>query len=240
MITTQTQNATAPDAASAPFAGDQVNPSIAIDADGDYSIVWDGNGAQPHPLYPTQPELDSDRDSQGIFIRSFHAQAGSVNEATGVQSRVNSTASGDQQFPTVAMTPDGDRIVVWSGNGVGDRNGIFFRRYTNSTDTAGPMLTDFLLPDGSRVSSSRQIVQPLSAVILSFDEELLASTATNPANYKLLKDGVEVPGGITQVFYGLNKANQLAGQYGINATRRTSSRPCWWSTPTVRRPASCR
>ena len=27
------------------YAGDQLNPSVAMDADGDYVITWDGNGA---------------------------------------------------------------------------------------------------------------------------------------------------------------------------------------------------
>ena len=34
------------------FAGDQVNPSIAMDADGDFVISWDGNGAPPTQLNP--------------------------------------------------------------------------------------------------------------------------------------------------------------------------------------------
>ncbi len=42
---------------------------------------------------------------------------------------------------------------------------------------------------------------------------------TNPANYQLLKNGVAVAGGISQVYYGLDIANQLGSQYGLNVPK---------------------
>ena len=205
---------------SAPYAGSQVNPSIGMDADGDYVIVWDGNGATADPGDPTNLSLMTDRDPQGIWTRTFHAQDfQQVHEAVSQESRVNLTQQGYQRFPSVAMTPDGDYVVVWSGKGSGDVEGVYARRYDEATDTAGPMLTDFLLPDGTSISSSRQITQPVYAVVLSFDEALSDATATNIANYQLLRDGINVSGGITQAFYGLDMAYQLSGQYGLNAQR---------------------
>ena len=103
---------------------------------------------------------------------------------------------GDQAYPSVAMTPDGDYVVVWSGQGNGDNQGVYFKTYSEPTDTAGPIVTDFLLPDGTPITSGTQVSQPLYAVVLTFDEAMLdnathtGSAVTNPANYQLLSNGL--------------------------------------------------
>jgi len=198
-------------AQSAPFAGNQVNPSIAMDAHGDYIIAWDGNGATANALYPEQTALDSNFDNQGIFIRSFNTLAGlqaSRREYTSPQSSVNITEAGDQQFPSLAMTPDGAYVAVWQGNGVGDQNGIFARRYTTTNDLAGPMVTDYLI-NGSHVINNIDLSTSVSQMVVVFDKEMATSgdgSVLNPANWKLLKDGAELAGGISNVTFGLNPA----------------------------------
>ena len=206
------------------FAYDQVNPTIAVDYNGDYKVAWDGNGAAPDALDPTNYALVSDIDSQGVFIRSFrpgnsqsHTQITPESEFIGPQTRVNITSEGNQKFPSLAMTPDGDSVVVWTGTGVGDQNGIFFRRYDEPTDTVGPLLTNFLLPDSTPIplTGTTQVMRPLYSVVVTFDEDMFhdltnkGSDVTNPANYQLLQNGVAVSGGISRVYYGLDIANQL-------------------------------
>ena len=61
------------------------------------------------------------------------------------------TSAGSQKFPSVAMTPSGEYVEVWCGNGVGDQSGIFARRYEDPTDTAGPLVTRIAGPDGKSV-----------------------------------------------------------------------------------------
>jgi len=200
------------------FAFSQVNPSVAIDADGDYSIVWDGNGAEPHPLDPTGPTAVtsvSDADDRGVWIRAFDP----TDEAVSVQSRVNLTEGGVQRTPSIAMEPDGDRIVVWAGAGVGDRHGIFFRRYLETTDTAGPLATELRLDNPPAPFANRQLVpdgedvfyNPASLVVV-FDEDMsvLGGTSgrhsvTNPDNWALVDaDGTEIQGAIQGVAFGFN------------------------------------
>ena len=132
------------------FTGAQVNASIAMDADGDYAVAWDGNGAQPFVLDGNAVTSASvgNMDSQGVWIRSY---ASGTDQPVTTESRVNSTVAGDQKFASIAMTPDGDIIVAWQGNGVGDPTGIYFRRYPKTTDTAGPMVVTVTLPDGSQI-----------------------------------------------------------------------------------------
>ena len=193
------------------FTGDQVNPTVSMDADGDFVIAWNGNGATPDALNPGNTTLLADQDTEGVFIRRFSARGGATQPVT-VQSRVNRTEAGVQQFASVGMTRDGSYVVVWSGRGVGDQQGIYARRYAETTDTAGPMVTDFFFGDGNRIEANAQVTESLSQIAITFDEAMLdtgvsgANSVTNPANYHLMKNGVELVGGIASVTYRLNPA----------------------------------
>ncbi len=200
------------------YAGDQVNASVAIDANENFIITWNGNGIETNALDPANALDIANADTQGVWARTF-----TTSTATSTQERINVTSAGYQGLASVGMTTAGDAVVVWSGNGSGDTRGVYAKIVDEPSDTAGPMMTDFLLPDGTPVAVSGQVTQPLYAVMVSFDEELLdnvthtGDAATNPANYALLIDGVEIAGGISQVFFGLDKAHDLSPQYGLNA-----------------------
>ncbi len=201
------------------YADDQINPSVAIDVDGDFVIVWNGNGAETNPLTPLDFGSIANADTQGVWGRKFNP----FGEAVSTEFRVNLTQIGYQGLASVDMTTAGDYVVAWSGNGCGDTRGVYAKIVDEPSDTAGPMVTDFLLPDGTPVAVSGQIMQPIYAIAVTFDEELLdnvahtGDAATNPANYALLIDGMEVAGGINQVFFGLDKAHELSPQYGLSA-----------------------
>ena len=213
---------------SALYYGDQISPTIGVDADGDFFVAWSGNGSSTYtPLAPQNLAGAYDHDVDGVFMRKFRATASGDNEnpAVSTQFRVNTTYIGDQASPTIAVTPAGDTILVWSGKGGGDSQGVYFTYYTSDTDTAGPLVTDFLLPDGTPVASSGQVTQQLASIIVTFDEDMYnnpthtGDAVTNPANYALLIDGVEIVGGISQVFYGLDVAYYMSPEYGLNAQR---------------------
>ena len=42
---------------------------------------------------------------------------------------VNTTTSNDQKGPSIEMADDGSFIVVWSGEGAGDTQGVFGQKY---------------------------------------------------------------------------------------------------------------
>lgn len=73
-------------------------------------VVYSGKGAH---------------DSAGVFAKVYSA-AGS---ALGPAFQANATREGKQHSAAVAMGSDGDFVVVWAGRGVGDKSGIFFRRF---------------------------------------------------------------------------------------------------------------
>lgn len=115
------------------IAGDQKDPSIAMDHEGNYVVAWDGNGTE---------------DADGIYIRAFRSDGTPITN----QILVNTQTSGVQSNPKVAIE-FGENIaeggtahvaVVWQGDGPGDTSGIYMQRYH----------TDFLealSPDGSNV-----------------------------------------------------------------------------------------
>ncbi len=197
------------------YGGGQVNPSVGVDADGDFVVVWNGQGARPDPLNPGDPDLASEQDMEGVFVRSYQSNQ-AAPEAVTVQSRVNRTESGIQQFPTVGMEPDGDRIVVWSGKGIGDSNGIFARRYKEATDTAGPKVSDITTVSGERIGYGGQLTESPNYIVVVFDEEMMAGdpasvadSVLNTANYSLVKDGTVLVGAIRSINFDLNMASQM-------------------------------
>jgi len=89
---------------------DQGSAGIAADRQGGFIVVWDS--------------YRQDGDSGGVFARRFLADA--VPAADEFQ--VNSTATGNQKEPSIAMDPTGRFVVAWQGPGP-DEEDIFARLF---------------------------------------------------------------------------------------------------------------
>ncbi len=92
---------------------------VALDPLGNFVITWscsqkDGNGS-------------------AVVGRQFAAD-GTPSSAEFI---VNTTTSGNQIDASVAVDGLGRFVVVWSGNGAGDTDGVFLRRYEPVTTEAG-------------------------------------------------------------------------------------------------------
>ena len=87
-------------------SGKQKAPEVAIDNDGNFVIVWQGE----------------DADDEGIFARVFDS-AGTPQ--TG-EILVNTVTADEQKAPDVTMDADGDFIVAWQGQDA-DKEGIYAR-----------------------------------------------------------------------------------------------------------------
>ncbi|HEY9844151.1 MAG TPA: fibronectin type III domain-containing protein, partial [Candidatus Obscuribacterales bacterium] len=97
----------------------QTSPDVAMDADGDYLIVW-------------QSYAQEDGDSYAIVGRSFSAGS----DIGGSEFVINSYTTGTQESPAIAMDADGNFVVVWSSFGQdGDEYGIFGRRFAAGDST---------------------------------------------------------------------------------------------------------
>jgi len=77
-------------------AGNQGEPAVAMNATGDFVVVWQG------PQSPGE-------DVEDIFARRFDSNG----TAVGDQFRVNTITADRQLSPSVAMNDDGNFVVVW-------------------------------------------------------------------------------------------------------------------------------
>lgn len=100
--------------------GAQQNPSVAIDASGNYIVVWES--------------LGTDGDDYGIYAQRY-TQGGVKN---GSEFKVNSTTTNGQRYPDVAMGDGGGFVVTWmSEDQDGDSWGVYFQRYNASAAAQG-------------------------------------------------------------------------------------------------------
>lgn len=127
--------------------GDQKLPGAAMDAAGNFVIVWDSDG--------------QDGSGRGIFGRRFDRDGGPL----GAEFQVNVSTGPDQYPAEAAMSPGGEFVVVWNSFGQdGDGRGVFARLFDSTgaprggefqvnTNTASNQYrhTAEMAPDGSFV-----------------------------------------------------------------------------------------
>ena len=92
-----------PIAINSTVAGDQTRPAIACDDSGDFGIAWQS----------------PDAAGSGIFARRYEEEGFPDTS----QVAVNTTTAGEQTLPSIAMSENGDFLVVWqspdaSGEGI--------------------------------------------------------------------------------------------------------------------------
>jgi hypothetical protein len=80
---------------------EQSSPSVAMDADGDFSIAWQGEPG-----------------NFDIFVQQYAADGSAI----GGETQVNVFTGGHQTAPDIAMDADGDQFVVWEGKTGGASN----------------------------------------------------------------------------------------------------------------------
>ncbi|MBN1803927.1 MAG: hypothetical protein JW837_01630 [Sedimentisphaerales bacterium] len=91
----------------------QENPAIAMDSAGNFIVVWNS--------------YLQDGSSNGIFGQRFDRNHNPI----GREFQINSTSTGNQKEPSVAMNADGSFVVAWQGTGANDEDeeDIFARLY---------------------------------------------------------------------------------------------------------------
>jgi len=67
-------------------------------------------------------------DRQGVFAEVL----GTDGQTTTPSFRVNSTIRGDQSSAAVGADDDGNFVVAWAGRGLGDKQGVFFQRFSST------------------------------------------------------------------------------------------------------------
>lgn len=93
------------------FGGDVNAKGIAVDASGNYVVVWDSNL--------------QDGGQHGIYAQRFNA----AGVAQGSEFLINQTTAGNQQFSSIAMADDGSFVVVWQSDQTAQGD-IYARRFS--------------------------------------------------------------------------------------------------------------
>ncbi len=91
--------------------GDQTDSSVAVDAGGDAYVTWTNAGVT------------------GSGLQVFAQQLNKLGQKKEGELAVNTTSAGDQKNASVSINLLGQAIVVWSGQGAADANGVYFQRY---------------------------------------------------------------------------------------------------------------
>lgn len=108
------------------FAGNQIQPAVAVDPIGNFVVVWSGEG-QDGATGPT--------DFRGVFYRRFAYDGTPLDRA---ERQVATYTRGIQERPAVAMDAAGNFVVTWSGEGrqglpsgtgAFDYRGVWARRF---------------------------------------------------------------------------------------------------------------
>ena len=103
----------------------QSQPAVAVDADGDFVVVWQSTGS-------------GDTDSSGESIQGQrYASDGSTVDA---EFQVNTYTTYDQRLPSAAIDDDGDFVVAWTSYGSGGTDSSFYSIQARIPDQAPAVL----------------------------------------------------------------------------------------------------
>jgi hypothetical protein len=146
---------------------DQYNPSVAMDADGDFVVAWEGyhdhyvwgiymrryqsngtpQGNESLVHWGYVPDVAMDADGNFVVVWSdddwdqgdIHArQYQSDGTPLDGEFPVNMHTTGNQNRPNVAMDADGDFVVAWTSYGQdGDNAGVYARQYQSDGTPLG-------------------------------------------------------------------------------------------------------
>lgn len=96
-------------AVSSASSGTQSQSAVAMDGSGNFVVAWQG--------------VEGDDTDADIYLRRFSRDGTPLGDDV----RINTELFGDQQNVSIAMSPSGEFVVVWSSNVLGDD--IHFRRF---------------------------------------------------------------------------------------------------------------
>jgi hypothetical protein len=164
----------------------QGDASVAMMPGGGFVVVWAGRGQG---------------DQDGVFMRIYNADGVAL---TG-EILVNQTVAGRQAKPAVAVGPGGVISVAWEGNGAGDFNGVFLRRFSASGVS---LVSEVLVNDPSPLAQSSP------ALAVQSDGTLLAVWSSHRAgglDYDIMARRFDAAGTRSSPEFAVN-SNQAGNQ----------------------------
>ena len=99
--------------------GTQSRAAVALDSAGGFVIAWASNL--------------QDGNGYGVVAKRYDSSGNPI----GGEFVVNTYTTGNQYTAALASDPSGNFVVLWSGAGAGDGNGVFARRFNSSGSALG-------------------------------------------------------------------------------------------------------
>jgi len=195
----------------------QQSSSVALDADGDFVVVWQGEVA-----------------GSGDEIRAQRFDARGV--AQGGEFAVNTVSKGDQNLPSVALDADGDFVVAWQSLVAGnlvirarrfDARGVaqgeeFAVHATSGDDHSAPAVAidadgDFVVVWESSLNGSYEIrARRFAAGGVALDREITVNTLT-ASSQRAPSVAIDADGDFVVAW-----RSNIAGSFEIRAQRFTA------------------
>jgi len=211
-------NAFSGEFAASTFRNDnQQFPRVSMDADGDFVVAWESfQDADAGTLQPSSYGIYAQRYVRNALVgtSNFYGPNGEL----GAETPINTFKDGDQRFASISLDNEGDMVVVWSGAGPTDSSGVYMRRLEKAEDETGPWVADVLIPiDGEYEPVIAGGTVPLAnstdpaELVFVFGEDVSHASigdfnsVTNPLNWVVTRNGIEVPNAVVSVTYGLSQ-----------------------------------
>ncbi|NJR66614.1 MAG: hypothetical protein HC772_16965 [Leptolyngbyaceae cyanobacterium CRU_2_3] len=108
--------------------GNQENPAVAMDLNGNFVVVWESDGQS------AKTTVGEDDSGKGIFAQRFDINGTRI----GAEFRVNTTTDNNQSNAAIAINNSGSYVITWqSSRQDGSGEGIFAQRYSREGDLVG-------------------------------------------------------------------------------------------------------
>ena len=188
---------------------DQLRPSVSVESDGDFTVVW-GNS------------VDQDGDGYGVFGQRYASSGAPI----GTEFLINTYTPGDQYMPAVAAQSDeGHFVVAWRGAPPGGAGDIFGQRF-------GPMSLCPPAPDAGCTTGFAKgllIVKELAG-----KEKVIAKLLNGPATAQVDFGNPTIPAGTGYSLCVYDDASSLVAALDVaragDATCSGGAKECWKAT----------
>jgi hypothetical protein len=130
------------------------HPDVAMAPNDDYAITWQADG--------------TDGDRKGVYTSLYD----NSNTLLSGPTQVNTTTTGNQQEPRIAIDENGEYMIVWSSfNQDGDHYGIYGQRFDNSGTASGGEIAITTNTSGSQDHAAIAVTREGSKYVISWTDD---------------------------------------------------------------------
>ncbi|MGD9646608.1 MAG: PKD domain-containing protein, partial [Pirellulales bacterium] len=177
-------------------AGDQFEPAVAMDAAGNFVVVWTSDG--------------QDGSGDGVYARRYNA-AGVPQDVPGSpgvsEFRVNSNTLNNQRAPTVAIDAAGNFVVAWTSTHedlLGSIGNVFAQRYSAAGVAQGSEFKVSVDPFLAESASASVAMDQAGNFVIAWDNPSFISPDIAARRYNAAGVSQLVPGSLTEHVFQVN------------------------------------